>query len=82
MLLHLVKTETGLVPVDDASVNAYNKMSKAVKKYSMNGDYISDYYSVQSAHRDTKISPSNIASVCRGERPHAGGYKWEYINGN
>lgn len=25
-----------------------------------------------------KISPSHITSVCKGRRPHAGGYTWEY----
>jgi hypothetical protein len=38
------------------------------------------YYSVSEAARQIGLSShTHIAQVCRGKRPHAGGYHWEYI---
>ena len=34
---------------------------------------------LQEAYRETGIQSVNIGKCCRGERNHAGGYKWEYI---
>ena len=39
---------------------------------------IQEFDSISEAGRKMKINPSNIATVCKGFRPKAGGYKWRY----
>ncbi|MBQ7056115.1 MAG: hypothetical protein IJN91_04260 [Alphaproteobacteria bacterium] len=44
------------------------------------GDIIKTFKSISDAGRQMKISSGNIGMVCRGHRPYAGGYKWEYAD--
>ena len=44
------------------------------------GNIIKTFKSISDAGRQMKISSGNIGSVCRGHRPYAGGYKWEYAD--
>jgi hypothetical protein len=39
------------------------------------------YLSISDAGRSTQISFQNISKVCKYERPKAGGYTWEFIDG-
>lgn len=38
------------------------------------------YKSISEASRSTGVNPSNIGSVCRGNRKTAGGYTWKFID--
>jgi hypothetical protein len=38
------------------------------------------YPSLMEASKDTKIVFQNISKCCLGERPHAGGLEWKYLN--
>lgn len=55
---------------------------KTVLQYNSKGELINTFKSAHEAERETGISFTNICKVCRGERPHAGGYIWRYINSN
>lgn len=52
--------------------------SKIVQQYSIQGEFIAEYYSLNEAKRITNISSQNIGKVCKGERATAGGYVWKY----
>lgn len=52
--------------------------SKIVQQYSLQGDFIAEYYSLNEAGRATNISSQNIGKVCKGIRPTAGGFIWKY----
>lgn len=49
-----------------------------VNMYSLDGVKISSYYSLAEASRVTGIQHPNIIKVCKGQRNHAGGFKWSY----
>ena len=55
-----------------------DKRSKKVIQLDFNGVVIGEFQSVMVASEDTGFNRSSIAKVCRGERRHAGGYKWSY----
>ena len=53
--------------------------SKAIEMLDPNtGAVIQEFSSITDAGRKMKINHSNIAMVCKGIRPKAGGYKWRY----
>lgn len=54
-------------------------VSKKVAQITKNGDIINIFPSTSEAGRILGINNRNIASVCRGERNIAGGYKWKFI---
>lgn len=57
-------------------------LSKSVAKYSVNGDFIQVFSSVNEASRQTGIKPSNISNCCN-KKPHyltAGGYVWRWAD--
>jgi hypothetical protein len=51
---------------------------RKVKQYTKDGKFIREYDSIAEAYRLTGIP--NIQKVCRGERPFAGKFVWEYSN--
>jgi len=52
---------------------------KAIEMLDPNtGAVIQEFSSITDASRKMKINHSNIAMVCKGIRPNAGGYKWRY----
>lgn len=56
------------------------KKSKPVIQYSLSGDFIEEYKSINDAHRITGIDKKTIINVCKC-LPHyksAGGYIWKY----
>lgn len=64
----------GLKTVDYSNI----KNPKAVKQYSMNGEFIKEYPSIKDAERHTGIDNSAIAKVCKGKYKSSGGFKWQY----
>jgi hypothetical protein len=61
-----------------------NKINKGnsvpINQLSLEGEFIATFPSAKEANRKLGISTSNISSVCNGNRPNAGGYKWEFAN--
>jgi rubrerythrin len=51
------------------SVNMIDQKTKSILK---------TFISISDASRQMKINSSNICMVCKGQRPNAGGYIWEY----
>lgn len=55
-----------------------SKIARAVYQI-LNGVVINTFTSMEEASKETKISKGNICSVCKGDRPRAGGYQWKYV---
>ena len=59
-----------------------NKLIKATQKvieqYTLDGEFIAEYASINEASRITNISTSNICKCCKGLRNKAGGFIWRY----
>jgi group I intron endonuclease len=49
---------------------------KAIVQFDSEGKEIACFKSIAEASKHTGINKSSIAKVCRGERNHAGGFKW------
>lgn len=56
----------------------YDKRVKHVLQMDCDGNLIDQFKSISEATEVTGINKSSIAKVCRGERNHAGGYKWSF----
>lgn len=60
------------------------KMSKSqqipVRQLTLDGEFVAEYASPSVAQAETGINASYIVKVCKGKRPAANGYKWEYVN--
>ena len=54
------------------------KRKLSVIQLTLEGKVVAEYPSIQEAGRKTKISAGHICHVCKGIRPAAGGYLWEY----
>ena len=53
---------------------------KAVNMIDINTNKIlKTFISISEASRQMKINSSNIGMVCKGQRPAAGGYRWNYV---
>ena len=55
-----------------------NIMSKKVKQYDLEGNFIKKWESARQASIQTNIDYSTIKQVCRGKGKKAGGYIWKY----
>ncbi len=55
---------------------------KSVLQFSLSGNLIAEYISVQEAGRQSGCLAQNISKVCKGERKTTGGYRWRYKNEN
>ena len=62
-----------LKPYKQKAVNMINIKTK---------ETIKTFESMKTAGLEMGISKEQISAVCRGKRKTAGGYKWEYANGN
>lgn len=61
-----------------ASTSAHRKsISKPVLKYSLSGEFIKEYPSIQEAAREEGIAPGTISSVINGQTKSAGGDFWK-----
>lgn len=56
--------------------------NNAVCQYSLNGDLMMTYDSMNEAELETKVSHSKISEVCRGRRRTAGEFQWRYASEN
>lgn len=56
------------------------KISRAVQQFSLKGEFIQEYFSIQEAGRQLSIPHGNIVKACTGERNAAGGFKWQYTD--
>lgn len=50
----------------------------SVIQFNKNGEKIAEYKRIKDASKHTGTTPSNIVSVCKGNRVSAGGYIWKY----
>lgn len=65
-----------------AAIAAADKTSKCVIQYTLDGQLVSEYKSVQEVSRQTGINQAHISDVCLGKRHKTGGYIWRYKNGD
>ncbi len=60
--------------------NDYNKeRSKKVLKYTLDGEFVGEYDSINEAARLSNDYPSNIREVCIGKRSKSKGFKYKYV---
>ena len=57
---------------------AIQKQSKPVLQYSLNGEYIAEYYSAMEAGRKNNCRQGGISECCNGKQKTAYGYIWRY----
>lgn len=60
------------------SIETKIKQSKAVLQYDLDGNFISEYYSIIEASRVVGGSHSNISKCCNGKYKSSVGYIWKY----
>lgn len=56
----------------------YDGKCKAIIQYDLEGNFVEEYYSINSAERIINVNHTHIGDVCKGKRITAGGYKWKY----
>lgn len=56
----------------------FNRKTRAVCQYSIEGGFIRKYSSVMEAQRQTGIDRSSIQKCCSNKQKTAGGYVWKY----
>jgi hypothetical protein len=62
------------------SFHSYNDTrSKKVAKYTLDGEFIAEYKSINEAARQSNDYASNIRAVCLGNRIKSRGFKYKYI---
>ena len=70
----------GLQPSYEES-NGRGRPAKAVAMLDLNtGEVLRTFDTLASVKRETGINQFNVRSVCVGDRHHAGGYGWKFIN--
>ncbi len=57
---------------------AENSRARAIKQFSINGDFIQEFGSIADAVKLYGFDASNIVKVCNGKQITAYGYKWQY----
>ena len=57
----------------------YRGGTRKILQLDRDDNIIAEYNSMAEANRITGISKGNICSVCRGNRPLAGNFKWKYV---
>ena len=62
----------------DIKAGINNKLSKGVIQLTKDLEFVSLYYSVHQASRETGISRANIGICCQEKRRTAGGFVWRY----
>lgn len=63
-----------------ASMEARMKMSKPVIQYTLEGEFLKEYFSIKSAAEEVGCNSSLIMRVCQGKKKTAKGYIWKYKN--
>ena len=54
------------------------KMWVPVCQYTKDGKFVAEYESIKEAEKQTGALHNNISKVCKGKRPFAGGFRWNY----
>jgi hypothetical protein len=60
-------------------VESSKQRSKKVSQYTLDGNLVKTYNSTSEAEKETHIRSGNISRCCSGNRPTAGGFRWEYV---
>ena len=63
---------------EDMKNGINNKQNRAVLQFDLNGEFITEHYSISEAGRKTGNSIGNIHMVCSGIRGKAGGFIWKF----
>ena len=72
--------ETGLFPTYEET-KGWGRPAKPVAMLDLQtGQVLKTFKTLSSAGRETGINQFNIRTVCVGDRNHAGGYGWKFIN--
>lgn len=72
--------KTGLFPKYEDTIG-WGRPAKAVAMLDLNtGEVLRTFDTLASVKRETGINQFNVRSVCVGDRHHAGGYGWKFIN--
>lgn len=78
---HII-TEDTRKKLSESTTNYYKTHDSvkniAILQYSLNGDFIQEWKSINEAAREYKIEGTNIGLVCKGKRNHCGNYIWRY----
>ena len=61
-----------------SQVGANNPFSRKVRMYSLEGEYIRTFDTLEEAGKFVGTRAQNISRVCKGERFSSGGYIWAY----
>ncbi len=62
----------------NSPIGVIKKLAKPVVQYSLDGDFIAEYYSAMEAGRQTGVSQGGISECCNGKQKTAYGYIWRY----
>lgn len=54
------------------------KVSRAVKQLTMDGEVINEFYSARHASKCVGVDGSSIIKCCKGKMAHTKGFKWKY----
>lgn len=63
---------------DDIVVSTGRNIVKAVRQYSLDGEFIAEYVSSRAASLAVNIDKTAIAACCRRKSKLSGGYIWRY----
>lgn len=79
--IHVI-TENTRRKLSEATTNYYKNHDSVknvpILQYSLKGDFIREWKSINEAAREYKIEATNIGNVCKGKRNHCGNYIWRY----
>lgn len=59
-------------------INKDNPNSKPLLQFDLNGNFIREWESAAQVKRELGYCAENIRNCCKGRRPKANGYLWEY----
>ena len=65
-------------PLSISTKNTNGKKSKAVRQFTLSGEFVAEYPSLHEAERQTGFSCKNIHHAVRSSQRTAYGYVWEY----
>ena len=76
---HAHKMEHGLNDKATKALRVYTKsIQKRVLQYTLDGEFVAEHESLNSAARSVDTSTTNIREVCEGKRKKSKGYTWTY----
>jgi hypothetical protein len=64
--------------VADKQTGKNHHSAKSVQQYSLSGNLIAEFDTIQEAYEKTGVNPSSIVQVCKNKAKTAGKYKWQY----